>query len=106
MSCIISLKWGTSQKALFVKHLPFTDFSLYLFLSKMYERKKININDLNPELETALKRLIQKIAPFIPEKKKNELEKIINSQTDYINKLMEKLRNIGLFIHDPESVSK
>ncbi len=69
----------------------------------MYERKKINISDLNPELETALERLIQEIAPFIPEKKKTELEEIIKSQTDYISELLEKLRNIGLFIHDAKN---
>jgi|GEM_PF-4117647 len=57
----------------------------------MCERKKINIHDLNPEFKVAYKKLMHDISLFLPPEKKMELERVINSQAEYINELLEKL---------------
>lgn len=69
----------------------------------MENRKAINVRDLNPEFDRSLSRILDELSPIITKEKKDRIEKIIKSQTDYLNNLFEKLRNIGLFINDTKN---
>lgn len=69
----------------------------------MEKQKKININDLNPELKSAMEKLLKDVPYLLPEEKTAELRNVIVSQNEYANDLIEKLRKIGLFINDAQN---
>ncbi len=69
----------------------------------MKKIKAINIRDLNPDFFLFLNKILDELSPVISKEKKDRIEEIIKSQTDYLNNLFEKLRNIGLFINDTKN---
>ncbi len=78
----------------------FSHTLFYTIKGIMIKKNTINIKDLNPAAETSLQEILKDISSIIPEKKMKKLFSAIQVQTDYVNELLDTIRETGLFIND------